>query len=73
MVKGVSVYAGNKKSRVGTAGTNTDDLLEEFPPSATWGRKFVTVPYPGSAAAEVRQFMLGHIKLIRCFSFMEGP
>ena len=50
--KSINVYAGNFATKVGT-GTLTDDMMEEFPPKLTWGKRFVALPYTGSAKSQL--------------------
>jgi CUB/sushi domain-containing protein len=43
--KKISVFSGNRKTRVGKGGSR-DHLVEHLTPVNTWGKKFATVPIP---------------------------
>ena len=53
--KSVSVYAGNYQTTVGT-GTLADDMIESFPPKITWGKRYILLPFTGSAKSFVTAF-----------------
>ncbi|XP_061184995.1 SCO-spondin-like [Saccostrea echinata] len=54
--KPVSVFAGNKKTRIGSGGSS-DHLVEQMFPVNTWGKTFATVPIPKRTVGDYFKFI----------------
>ncbi|KAJ8316655.1 hypothetical protein KUTeg_005793, partial [Tegillarca granosa] len=54
--KPVAVFSGNRKTNIGRGGSS-DHLVEHWPPVATWGKKFATVPIPERTVGDKWKFV----------------
>ncbi|MBX3103010.1 MAG: gliding motility-associated C-terminal domain-containing protein [Bacteroidetes bacterium] len=45
--KPFAVFGGNEFTRVGNCGSSREHLFEQMYPTATWGNRYVTVPFHG--------------------------
>lgn len=54
--KPVSVFSGNKKTRIGSGGSS-DHLVEQAFPVNTWGKNFATVPIPKRSVGDYFKFI----------------
>ena len=54
--KPVSVFSGNKKTKVGSGGSQ-DHLVEHMTPVNTWGKRFGTVPIPARTTGDYFYFI----------------
>ncbi|XP_060070843.1 uncharacterized protein LOC132550773 [Ylistrum balloti] len=54
--KPVSVFSGNKKTKIGR-GFSSDHIVEHLMPVTSWGKKFVTVPIPRRTVGDFFRFV----------------
>ena len=54
--KPVSVFSGNKKTNIGSGGSQ-DHIVEQMTPVKTWGKRFVTVPIPARTTGDYFYFI----------------
>jgi len=55
--KPVSVFGGNQCTQVPTGTTFCDHLVEQIPPTSSWGQSFVTVPLATRTAGDIFRIM----------------
>uniref|UniRef100_K1QDI3 IgGFc-binding protein n=1 Tax=Magallana gigas TaxID=29159 RepID=K1QDI3_MAGGI len=54
--KKVAVFSGNKKTKIGSGGSQ-DHLVEQLTPVDTWGKNFATVPIPKRTVGDYFKFI----------------